>query len=107
MSRGLLAAVAFTLVFGATAAARTGGQAARPRTLAQVRGRVDGLAQDGNRIAWLKFERDCRTPQVLTLPSHHATYAGSRMSCGYSIHAIAVGRQGRVLWEGVLEDGNT
>jgi Tol biopolymer transport system component len=108
VSRGLLAAVAFTLVFGATAAARTSGQEASPRTLSKVNGRVDGLAQDGNRIAWLKSERDCRTPpQVLTLPSHRAKFVGSRLNCGYSIHAIAVGRQGRVLWEAVPTEGNT
>jgi Tol biopolymer transport system component len=96
------------LIIGATAAARTGGQAARPTTLAEVRGRIDGLAQNGNRIAWLKSERYCRTPpQVLTLPSHHARYVGSRLNCGYSIHAIAVGRQGRVVWEGIPTEGNT
>jgi hypothetical protein len=69
----LLVAIAFVLVFGATTAGRTGEQAARPRTLAQVRGSIDALAQNGRRIAWCG-----RHVQILTLPGRRPVDVGSR-----------------------------
>jgi Tol biopolymer transport system component len=88
-------------VFGATAAGRTGEQAAQPRTLAQVRGSVDALAQNGRRIAWCG-----RQVQILTLPGRRPVAVGSRRGrCG--LGAIALSADGRVLWQGVAELANT
>jgi Tol biopolymer transport system component len=103
----LLVALAFMLVFGATAAGRTGEQAARPRTLAQVRGSIDALAQNGRRIAWCG-----RHVQILTLPGRRPVDVGSRRGrCAraYSsmLNAIALSADGRVLWQGVAEEANT
>ena len=99
--RCLLIAIAFVFVFGATAAGRIGEQAARPRTLAQVRGSVDALAQNGRRIAWCG-----RQVQILTLPGRRPAAVGSRRgSCG--LGAIALSADGRVLWQGVAELANT
>ena len=50
----LLVAVGLVLAFSATALGDNGKQVARPKTLAKVDGRVNALAQDGNRIAWMK-----------------------------------------------------
>jgi TolB protein len=99
--RCLLIASAFVFVFGATAAGRTGEQAAQPRTLAQVRGSVIALAQNGRRIAWCG-----RQIQVLTLPGRRPVAVGSRRgSCG--VRGIALSADGRVLWQGVADQGNT
>ena len=113
MSRGLLIAVAFTLVFGATAAARTGAQAAQPRTLTSVRGSVFALAQDGQRIAWMKTARGCgRMVQILSLPARRPVYVDSPAgtSCslrGGSPDGLALSADGRVLWQRVTEEANT
>jgi TolB protein len=99
-------------VLGATAAGRTGEQAAQPRTLATVPGRVDALAQNGRRIAWIKTQARCgRQVQVLTLPGRRPVDVDSRRgSCavqrGSPIRAIALGADGRVLWQ-VADEGNT
>jgi TolB protein len=99
--RCLLIAIAFVFVFGATAGGRTGEQAAQPRTLAQVRGSVDAIAQNGRRIAWCG-----RQMQILTLPGRRPVAVGSRRgSCG--LRAIALSADGRVLWQGVADQGNT
>jgi TolB protein len=111
--RSLLVAVGVVLVFGATAAAWTGEQAARPKTLAKVRGSVDALAQGGRRIAWIKTRASCgKQVQVLTLPGRSPVDVGSRhgRSCaleGPTIPTIAVSSDGRVLWQGLEGGGNT
>jgi Tol biopolymer transport system component len=109
VSRALAVAVAVTLVFGATAAARTDGQAARPTTLAKVRGSVDALAQNGRRIAWINTRARCRHVQILTLPARRPVDLGSRRSrnCAVGGSAIALSADGRVLWKSLAEEGNT
>jgi Tol biopolymer transport system component len=111
---GLIAAIACMLVFGATAAGRTGEGTAQPTTLASVSGSVDALAQDGRRIAWIKTRATCgRQVQVLTLPGRRPVYVGSGRggSCagdhGAPIGAIALNAAGRVLWQRVTDEGNT
>jgi hypothetical protein len=111
--RGLLVAIGFTLVFGASAAGRTGEQAAQPRTLAQVPGSIDALAQNGRRVAWIKTEARCgRQVQVLTLPGRRPVDVDSRRgrSCdvgrGGTLRAIALSADGRVLWQ-AADEGNT
>jgi dipeptidyl aminopeptidase/acylaminoacyl peptidase len=111
--RGLVVAIAFMLVFGADAGGRTGEQAAQPRTLAEVRGRVDALAQNGRRIAWIKTYAGCgKQVQILTLPGRRPVYVGSRRGGGCArdyggpVGAIALGADGRVLWQ-VSSEGNT
>lgn len=105
--------VALVLFLGATAAGRTGEQAARPVTLVKVRGSVDALAQDGRRIAWITTHARCgRQVQILTLPSRRPVYIGSRRgrSCAQRyrvlLGAIALSANGRVLWQGRAA-GNT
>jgi Tol biopolymer transport system component len=99
--RSLLVAIAFVFVFGASAAGRTGEQAAQPRTLAQVRGSVDAIAQNGRRIAWCG-----RQVQILMLPGRRPAAVGSRRGrC--ELGAIALSADGRVLWQGVAELANT
>jgi Tol biopolymer transport system component len=113
MSRGLLVAVGLMLIFGATALARTGEQAARPRTLAKVRGSVFALAQDGQRIAWMKTARGCeRMVQILSLPARRPVYVDSPTgkSCslrGGSPDGLALSADGRALWQRVTEEANT
>jgi TolB protein len=113
MSRGLLVAVGLMLVFGASAAARTGEQAARQRTLAKVRGSVFALAQDGQRIAWMKTASGCeRMVQILSLPARRPVYVDSPAgtSCslrGGSPDGLALSADGRALWQRVTEEGNT
>jgi WD40-like Beta Propeller Repeat len=117
MSRALLIAVGLALMFGVASAARTGEQAAQPRTLATVRGSVDALAQEGSRIAWIKTHARCgRQLQVVTLPGRRPVSVGSRRgrSCtevggtiGAPFGAIALASDGRVLWQGVVGHGNT
>ena len=121
MSRALLIAVGLALMVGGASAARTGEQAAQPRTLAKVHGSVDALAQDGRRIAWIKTHAHCgRQLQVLTLPGRRPVYVGSRRGrsctevggCGCGtirapFGAIALASDGRVLWQGVVTQGNT
>jgi hypothetical protein len=112
--RGLLIVVAFAFVFGATAAARTGKQAAQPSTLTTVRGSVDALAQNGRRVAWIKTQARCgRQVQIFTLPGRRPVDVDSRRgrSCagvgrGGTLRAIAVSADGRVLWQ-AAEEGNT
>jgi Tol biopolymer transport system component len=115
MSRALLVVVGLALI-GATAAARTGEDAARPRTLAKVRGSVDALAQDGRRIAWIDIHARCgKQVQILTLPRRRPVYVGfgRTRSCvlgGRIVHQagpIALSGDGRVLWQGVVGHGNT
>jgi hypothetical protein len=102
----LLVAVGLTLAFGATASGGNGEQSARPKTIAKVDGRIYALAQDGNRIAWMKSR--WRSPlQILTLPARRPVVVGSgphpdANDCGYGCHvtkAIAVSAKGRVVWE--------
>jgi Tol biopolymer transport system component len=110
VSRGLLAAVVFTLVLGATAAARTGGQAARPRTLGVTRRGIVGLAQEGRWFAWI---RNRGTPlEVGTFPSRRqvslpaSTAQSGCWRCSL-LNVVAVGTGGRVLWQEVTDGGNT
>jgi hypothetical protein len=110
---GLFVVVVLMLVFGATAAGRTGEQAARPRTLAQVRGSVDALAQNGRRVAWIKTQARCgRQVQILTLPGRRPVDIDWRRgrSCvrgrGGTLRAIALSADGRVLWQ-TADEGNT
>jgi Tol biopolymer transport system component len=113
VSRRLLVVVALLLVFGPTAAVRTGGRIAEPTTLANVRGRIDALAQDAHRIAWIETHARCgKQAQILTLPSRHPVYVGSSQgeSCrlrGGTFGAIALTADGRVLWQGLAGFGNT
>jgi TolB protein len=101
------------LVLGATAAAGTGEQSAQPITLVEVRGRVDALAQNGRRVAWVKTQARCgRQVEILTLPGRRPVDLDSRRgsSCGAQrgspIHAIALSADGRVLHQ-TAEEGNT
>ena len=108
--RGLLVAFALMLVFGATAAAGTGGQAARTRTLVEVRGSVAALAQDGHRIAWMKTASRCgSTVQILNLPTRRPVdvLAGSNCFPGGSPDAFVLAADGRVVWQRVTETANT
>ena len=105
--------IALMLALGATAAARTGEQAARPRTLATVPGRVDALAQNGRHIAWIKREASCgKQVQILTLPGRRPVDVDSRRggSCAAGrlgkLPAIALSANGRVLWQ-AGDAGNT
>lgn len=110
VSRCLLGAIAFMLAFGATAAGRTGEQAAQPRTLAKVRGSVAALAQAGRRIAWTKTRASCgRQFQILTLPGRRPVDVSWRRgrSCSSPGGAIALSADGRVLWQGLAGAGNT
>jgi Tol biopolymer transport system component len=116
MSRGLLVAVGLALIFGATAAARTGDEAARPKMLAKVRGSIDALAQDGRRIAWIDTHAPCgRQVQILTLPRRRPVYVGfgRSRSCVLGGRIVrnrppmALSADGRVLWQGVVGHGNT
>jgi Tol biopolymer transport system component len=113
VSRGLLVAVAFALVFGAAAAPRSTKPAARARTLATVHGSIDALAQDGHRIAWIKTKASCgKQVQILTLPGRRPVYVGSSggESCrlrGSTFRAIALTAGGRVVWQGLAGFGNT
>jgi hypothetical protein len=103
-------ALALALVFGATAAARTGEPYARPKTLAKVRGSIEALAQDGPNIAWLRDHT--RPVQILNVRTRRLLTAGSLMfsrgcwRCGL-LDAIAVGAGGRVLWQEETDGGNT
>jgi WD40-like Beta Propeller Repeat len=116
--RCLLVVIAFMLVVGATAAGRTGEQAAQPRTLANVRGSVAALAQAGRRIAWTKTRASCgRQFQILTLPGRRpvdvswrrgrscSSPGGGRWQVG--ARGFALSADGRVLWQGLAEEGNT
>jgi WD40-like Beta Propeller Repeat len=111
MSRGLLVAIALMLIFGATALARTGEQAARPRTLAEVRGSVLALAQDGPRIAWIRSSRG-HPLQILTVPGRRPVDVGivplgdEHCVCR-QMAAIAVSANGRVVWQELTDVGNT
>src|SRR5437879_467338 len=98
------------LVLGATAAARTGEHAAQPRTLANVRGSVVALAQAGRRIAWTKTRASCgRRFQILTLPGRRPVDVSWRRgrSCSSPGGGFALSADGRVLWQGLEEEGNT
>jgi Tol biopolymer transport system component len=112
MLRGSLIALGLALVLGSTAAARTG-QPARPRTLATIGGSVAALAQDGRRIAWINTQACCgRQVQILTLPGRRPVSVGSAgsRSCrcaGPPIGTIALGADGRVLWQTLAGRGNT
>jgi WD40-like Beta Propeller Repeat len=113
VSRRLLVVVSFLLVFGATAAVRTGERAPQPTTVAKVRGSIEALAQDGRRIAWMETNASCgKQVQILTLPRRHPVYVGSSQgkSCrlrGRTFGAIALTADGRVLWQGLAGFGNT
>ncbi len=110
----LLAAVGLVLAFSATALGGTGKQVARPKTLAKVDGRVYALAQNGRRISWMKSR--WRSPlQILTLPARrpvdvglgpHPDTNGCDHGC-YVTKAMAVSANGRVVWEELVEEGNT
>jgi Tol biopolymer transport system component len=110
--RCVLVSIAFVLVLGAAAAARTGEQSAQPMTLMKVSGRVDALAQNGRRIAWIKTQARCgRQVQVITLPGRRPVDVDSRRgrSCVVqrgSPRAIALSADGRVLWQ-AADEGNT
>jgi WD40-like Beta Propeller Repeat len=108
--RCLPVAIAVVFAFGATAAGRTGEQAAQPRTLAQVRGSVTALAQNGRRVSWVKTGATCgvQRVQILTLPQRRPVYVGlpHGRSCGLDT-SFALSADGRVLWQGLLEEGNT
>jgi len=109
----LLVVVSFLLVFGATAAVRTGERAPQPTTVAEVGGSIQALAQDGRRIAWMETNARCgKQVQILTLPRRHSVYVGSSQgeSCrlrGPTFGAIALTADGRVLWQGLAGFGNT
>ena len=111
MSRGLLVAVGLMLIFGATALARSGEQAARLRTLAEVRGSVLALAQDGHRIAWIRTSWG-HPLQMLTLPGRRPVDVGfvplgdEHCVCR-QMAAIAVSADGRVVWQELTDLGNT
>jgi Tol biopolymer transport system component len=111
MYRGLLVAVGLMLIFGATALARSGEQAARPRTLAEVRGSVLALAQDGHRIAWIRTSWG-HPLQMLTLPGRRPVDVGfvplgdEHCVCR-QMAAIAVSADGRVVWQELTDLGNT
>jgi hypothetical protein len=113
VSRRLLVVVSFLLVFGATAAVRTGERAPQPTTVAKVRGSIEALAQDGRRIAWMETNASCgKQVQILTLPRRRPVYVGSSQgeSCrlrGRTFGAIALTADGRVLWQGLAGSGNT
>jgi Tol biopolymer transport system component len=113
VSRRLLVVGSFLLVFGATAAVRTGERAPQPTTVAKVRGSIEALAQDGRRIAWMETNASCgKQVQILTLPRRHPVYVGSSQgkSCrlrGRTFGAIALTADGRVLWQGLAGFGNT
>jgi Tol biopolymer transport system component len=105
----LLACVAFALVLGVAALpGGTGETAARPKTLATVRGSVAALAQEGRRIAW-----QCRGVQILTLPGRRPIdiESGRGESCSphgrIGLSADALSADGRVLWQANVEQGNT
>jgi Tol biopolymer transport system component len=107
VSRGLLVAVALTLAFGTTAAARTGGPAEQPKTLATVPGPVVALAHNGRHIAWI---RRAKSVQVLALPGRHPTLLRSRRPPGCQcllLNPVAVSADGRVLWQRLTNAGNT
>jgi TolB protein len=110
MGRGLVLGAMLVLLVGAPAAARTGGHAARVRTLAATRGQISAIAADGRRIAWIKTFAPCgRQIQVLTLPSRHPVGVGlGRGSCGSlgSLDSIAIAGR-RVLWQALAAAGNT
>ena len=106
----LLSCVAFALVLGVAALpGGTGRTAARPRTLATVRGSVAALAQEGRRIAWQCSGR----VQILTLPGRRPVDIESRRGESCSAHgrigltADALSADGRVLWQANVEQGNT
>jgi TolB protein len=110
----LVVAVGLVLAFSATALGGNGKQVARPKTLAKVDGRVNALAQDGNRIAWMKSR--WRSPlQILTLPARRPVVVGSgphpdANGCDHGCdvtRAIAVSANGRVVWEELVVLGNT
>jgi TolB protein len=108
--RCLLVAIGFTLVFGASAVPRTGEQAAQPRTLAKVRGSVDGLAQAGRRIAWTKTRASCgRQFQILTVPGRRPVDVSWRRgrSCSSPGGGFALSADGRVLLQQPASNGNT
>jgi dipeptidyl aminopeptidase/acylaminoacyl peptidase len=111
VSRGVLVSVAFTLMFVATAAARTAGQAARPKTLATVPGPIVALAQDGRQIAWVRSEGT--SVQILAVSQRRPISLGPRppANCAHSrcflFHAVAVSAAGRVLWQELADAGNT
>jgi WD40-like Beta Propeller Repeat len=84
------------------------------RTLTEVRGSINALALNGRRIAWISTRARCgRQVQILTLPRRRAVYLGSESgrSCGSEfrrpIDAIALGGDGRVLWQRIAGAGNT
>jgi hypothetical protein len=108
VSRGLLVAVAFTLAFGATAAARTGGEAGQPKTLATVPGPVVALAHNGQHIAWI---RRAKSVHVLALPGRRPTSLrlGRRRGCERCLllNPVAVSADGRLLWQEIMDAGNT
>jgi hypothetical protein len=79
-----------------------------------VRGSIDALALNGRRIAWIRTRARCgRQVQILTLPRRRAVYVGSKRgrSCGAPdrppINALALGGDGRVLWQRIANAGNT
>jgi TolB protein len=107
----VLLTVALMLALGATAAARTGETAARPRTLASVPGLVDALVQDGRRIGWSNQSRCGSRVQILTLPGRRPVDVLSRRyrTCAldYGPGWIALSIDGRTLEQGLAEEGNT
>src|SRR5215207_11604955 len=110
MSRWLLVAFGLAVASAATAAGHSGDGDARPTTLATVRGSVFAVAQDSRRIAWV---RSVGVPvQVLRLPGRRVVTLGSRPSrqgcwrCSL-LRPIAIGADGRVLWQAVTDGGNT
>jgi WD40-like Beta Propeller Repeat len=106
----LLVCAAFALVLGVAALpGGTGETATRPRTLANVRGSVVALAQEGRRIAWQCGGR----VQILTLPNRRPVdiESGRGESCSahgrIGLSADALSADGRVLWQANVEEGNT
>jgi hypothetical protein len=109
VTRGLLLAAAVILVFGPPATARIDHRGAPVRTLAEVSGRADALAASGRRVAWINTRARCgRQIQILTLPARRAGFIGSRCKSGTGAYdAIALGADGRVLWQGLVGVGLT
>jgi len=82
-------------------------------TLAKVRGTVDALAQEGNRIAWINIHARCgKQVQILTLPGRRRVSVGSSRgtSCterGGLLRAIALTSDGRAFGQALSGFGNT
>jgi Tol biopolymer transport system component len=105
----LFLAVAVLILVGAPLGAQATNSAATPRTLVRVSSPIDGVAQDGDRIAWLTERERPTCERVLNVRSlvTNRTQRSVGSTCYFqAVASLALaGRAG--AWDSLLASGNT